>query len=119
MSQFPDHGINDPDIRRLLDAKTPNSNSEALLACTLALMTGHAQGCCDRHRKMMLKKIVANLSILADHPAASGAFRMTVASLQVIWARLLEQSSEPPGYASPARADAHRVLWHGPSETVQ
>ena len=35
--------------------------AEALLASTLALMTGYVQACCDDHRDAMGRKIVANL----------------------------------------------------------
>ena len=35
--------------------------AEALLAGTLALMTGYVQACCDSHRDAMGRKIAANL----------------------------------------------------------
>lgn len=70
MSQFPDHGINDPDIG-VTDAQvlTP---AEALLAGTLALTTGQAQVCCERQRALMAKKIVANLFMLSIFTACFG-----------------------------------------------
>ncbi|CAM3366738.1 hypothetical protein [Polaromonas hydrogenivorans] len=126
MNPFPDHGINDPDVRSIADQDMPSA--EALLAGTLALMTGIAQGCCDRHRQMMSHKIIANLAQLADHPMASPGFRATAANLRVFWVRLLrqgdapagaDQATAPSGHAEPLRSDPHRALWHATPETVQ
>src|SRR3989344_4516252 len=39
--------------------------AEALLAGTLALMTGYVQACCDSHRDALRRKIAANLPLLA------------------------------------------------------
>ncbi|CAN5177502.1 hypothetical protein BH10PSE16_BH10PSE16_07560 [soil metagenome] len=130
MSQFPDHGINDPDVRSIPDQDMPST--EALLAGTLALMTGHAQGCCDRHRDLMARKIISNLSMLSGHPMASSGFRVTVANLRALWIELRQQRPDPAGpqqaamqaaaQAAPAgqlRPDPHRALWHTPSETLQ
>lgn len=121
MNPFPDHGINDPDVHSLPDQDM--SSAEALLAGTLALMTGIAQGCCDRHRELMTHKIIANLTLLSAHATASPGFRVTAANLRVFWVRLLRQGDAPAG-ADPAHVpsghdDPHRVLWHSTPQTVQ
>ena len=132
MNQFPDHGINDPDIGSGEQQRLPTA--EALLAGTLALMTGHAQGCCEDHRALMMKKIIANLALLSSHPQASSGFQAMTAKLHAMWVRLLLQPPQPlpeslknhrPA-ARPAPGDAfhpapapHRVLWHTSPETVQ
>lgn len=130
-SNFPDHGINDPDVQD--DQAHGLPSSEALLAGTLALMTGYAQGCCKGHREMMAKKIVANLSMLTLHPAAAPAFRAMAMNLHGMWFRLVQQlqalgeaapADVPQATARPAMADTpnpdqHRVLWHTTPETLQ
>lgn len=121
MNAFPDHGINDPDVRSIPDQDMPSA--EALLAGTLALMTGISQGCCDRHRQLMTRKIIANLARLSAHPMASSGFRATAANLRVFWVQMLGQGDAAAG-ADPApapsgHATAHRALWHATPETVQ
>lgn len=121
MNAFPDHGINDPDVRSIPDQDMPSA--EALLAGTLALMTGMAQGCGDSHRALMVQKVIANLSTLSSHPMASPGFRATIANLRVFWVRLLrqgdaadraDQAMAPSGHATP-----HPALWHATPEAVQ
>lgn len=133
-SNFPDHGINDPDVQD--DQAHGLPSAEALLAGTLALMTGYAQGCCQGHREMMAKKIVSNLSMLTLHPAAAPAFRAMALNLHGMWSRLVQQLQQlqAPGEAAPAdvpqaaarpamadtpNPDQHRVLWHTTPETLQ
>lgn len=79
---------------------------EALLAGTLALMTGVAQaapGCANLGP--MAAKIVANLSALADQPKLSDPMRQMLARLVVHW----------QGVARKQLADApalpERALW--------
>lgn len=97
MNAYPDHGINDPDIQPDLDADIGLSahqrlpTAEAVLAATLALMTGHAQACCEEHRWVMLRKIVANLHLLAHHPGLSAGFKAVAGQLHAMWARLRDQ----------------------------
>lgn len=126
MNPFPDHGINDPDVRSIPDQDMPSA--EALLAGTLALMTGISQGCCDTHRDLMASKIIANLTLLSDHPMASSGFRATVGNLRVLWLRLQQQGQAPAsadqakvtsGDGGPLRPDRHRALWHTTPEAVQ
>jgi hypothetical protein len=128
MNPYPDHGINDPDMHN--DQHTPGLPSvEGLLAASLALMTGHAQGCCDKHRELMTKKIIANLSMLSRHPMASAGFQAMATELHALWVRQLQQlQSYPTQLAVPAQAarpeprmDAgrDRALWHTTPETIQ
>lgn len=63
--------------------------AEALLAGTLALMTGHAQQADEDLRAMMAHKIVSNLHFLAAHPQLSGGFRATLSNLRGHWQQQL------------------------------
>lgn len=85
---------------------------EALLAGTLALMTGHLQACCDGHREAMAAKIASNLAQLAGHPMLTPPFRAMLASLHTRWDR---------PQATPSRIDeqADQRLWHSTPTSVQ
>ena len=58
--------------------------AEALLAGTLALMTGCAQGT-DGQRGLMSAKIAHNLAQLSEHAALSSEMRRVLARLQTRW----------------------------------
>jgi hypothetical protein len=62
---------------------------EAVLAGTLALMTGYSQALQaalgPQHRLKMGAKIGHNLSLLADHPQLSPGFRQVMLGLQGRW----------------------------------
>jgi len=77
--------------------------AEALLAGTLALMTGYVQACCDSHRDAMGRKITANLQMLADAEGFTPHFRTVVWSLQGRWA---QQSAGQGGDAASAALSA-------------
>ena len=47
--------------------------ADAVLAGTLALLTGHAQCACAQQRMMMARKIRSNLYLLAQHPSLADA----------------------------------------------
>jgi len=83
---------------------------EALLAGTLALMTGHAQACCENHRCLMTCKIVFQLGQLAEHPVLSPPFRAALGNLRTHWQLLQDKGPRP---APDPR------LWHAGPETVQ
>lgn len=117
MNAHPHPGTNDPDIEPDigLGAGQRLPTAEAVLAATLALMTGHAQACCDEHRWVMLTKIVANLHLLAHHPGVSPGFKTVAEQLYAMWARLREEwqeqehepaqpSSQPSAQRSAAQA---------------
>ena len=60
-------------------------SSEALLAGTLALMTGHAQSRCAAHRELMVAKIIANLGALSEVPLLSPGFQALLWTLRQGW----------------------------------
>jgi hypothetical protein len=129
MSSFPDHGINDPDVRR--DPPQGLSGADALLAGTLALMTAYAQSCCDGCRTLMARKIVSNLLVLTQRPAAAPALRSMAANLHGCWTRQLQQlqhlqgqegavaTAPSPGDGLRSSEGRHRALWHVTPETLQ
>ena len=79
-------------------------SADALLAGTLALMTGHAESACDRHKGLMSKKIVSNLFFLAEHPALNPHFRLVVQRMHGHWARIVDPPIPPlPIGLSPLR----------------
>lgn len=85
--------------------------AEALLAGTLALMTGHAQACCDNNRQLMNAKIISNLSQLAEHALLSPQFRAALRSLRAHWQVMQRQRAAAPSTPDPR-------VWHaGPSTT--
>ena len=96
--------------------------AEALLAGTLALMTGYVQACCDSHRQAMGHKIAANLRLLADADGFTGHFRTMVWSLQTRWA---QQAQSQDGNAASAAhmalsaAEQRRALWLAAPEAMQ
>lgn len=119
MSQFPDHGANDVDATAADVQGLPPA--QALLAGTLALMTGHAQACCEGQRALLAQKIIANLFMLSRHPGAPPDFRAIAANLHPLWVRVLQPDpDQPPLALLPAdNFDPHRVLWHTTPETLQ
>lgn len=86
--------------------------AEALLAGTLALMTGHAQACCDDHRRLMARKIAAHLAQLAEHPILSPQFRAALWNLRTHWQLLQEQKAGQP-------SQSDQRLWHTHPASVQ
>jgi hypothetical protein len=63
--------------------------AEALLAGTLALMTGHAQNSCPNRRMLMALKIRHNLDQLRSHDALSEQFRQVLLRLCHEWGALV------------------------------
>jgi hypothetical protein len=95
--------------------------SEALLAGTLALMTGHAQSACATHRDLMGRKIRSNLFFLGQHPALTPNFRTVVQRMHQHWDTLLK-ASESPTAPAPLGSDdllPERRLWHTTASWVQ
>lgn len=86
--------------------------AEALLAGTLALMTGHAQACCDNHRQLMNAKIVANLSQLSEHPILSPQLRTALWNLRTRWNVLQRQRAAAVTASDPR-------LWHASPPSFQ
>ncbi len=94
--------------------------AEALLAGTLALMTGYMQACCDSHRDAMGRKIVTNLQLLGQADVFTPHFRTMVWSLQGRWAQqCAAQGGEPAAQQALSAAEQRRALWVPAPETVQ
>lgn len=83
--------------------------AEALLAGTLALMTGHAQAGDAARRSLMADKIVANLAQLTGDPTLSETFKAALWKLSCHW-----QVMHP---APAAQRDPH--LWHSRAAALQ
>ena len=117
--------------------------AEAMLAGTLALMTGHARCGCVQHRDMMGSKAAHNLAQLAQHPAMSEGFRAVAIKLHMQWVELIQaervhqhQAAHAPtgapmqvaadaaartylSKAEQSRAEMSRALWHTTPEVIQ
>jgi len=88
---------------------------EALLAGTLALMTGYAQSARDcAHRPLMARKLVANLSCLSSHPQLSPAMHTMLANLRTRWELEMEHDAE-----AAAAQLRPTPLWHAVPTRVQ
>ena len=75
-----------PARSRLADEEYVLPTVEALLAGTLALMTGCAQDGGDRGmRELMAGKVVSNLLRLSEHPDLSPAMRRMLTQLSERW----------------------------------
>ncbi len=72
------------------DGEYDMPSAEAMLAGTLALMTGHAQSACPRQRCLMSEKIVSNLAQMAQHPGFSANFQAVTERIRPIWALLTQ-----------------------------
>ncbi len=82
---------------------------EALLAGTLALMTGcaqHSGPVCQR--ELMVGEVVSNLTELAQHPALSQPMRVLLGRLSSRW--LLELGSAAAPTAGMMPLPEHRTL---------
>ncbi len=72
---------------------------EAVLAGTLALMTGIAQTGRLAQRGPMIDKVIGNLVLLAGHPQLSMEFRCAVGGLRRHWERLSQHGPDPSAHA--------------------
>ena len=87
---------------------------EALMAGTLALLTGYAQSPPDgAHRSAMAAKVVANLRQLSEHSELSTPMRAMLANLRTRWQVELEQRGAAAQPLAPA------ALWHPAPAGVQ
>jgi hypothetical protein len=87
---------------------------EALMAGTLALLTGYAQSTpgCDC-RPAMARKLVSNLFALSGHPDLSSPMQTMLANLCTRWQVEVERDASMQNIGSP------RALWHAAPEGVQ
>lgn len=78
---------------------------EAVLAGTLALMTGYGQALqADLHpqqRIAMGVKIVTNLDLLAEHPALSESFQRIALGLRARWRLMSDCTAQAAPTAAP------------------
>lgn len=119
------------------------SEQEAVLAATLALMTGFAHGCCPAHKGPIAAKVADQLSALVHSmqgPQLSCDMQALLLRLRSRWtaaaahyaeAHLNEMRSDLRSQADAAAAAAMHmpaaasptptpdVLWHAPLETLQ
>lgn len=86
-------------------------SADALLAGTLALMTGHAQSHDPQLRDLLAFKIHAHLLRLQNEPRLSPPFRQIVQRLHSAWARMGEPAASAPGFADP--------LWQAANTRLQ
>ena len=104
------------DLPNASDEEYSLPRAEALLAGTLALMTGYVQACCDSHREAMGHKIVTNLEALAQAQALSPHFRTMLWNLQARWQ---PQGLQEHASAALTAAEQRRALWLTAPEAVQ
>lgn len=119
------------------------SEHEAVLAATLALMTGFAHGCCPAHKRPIAAKVADQLSALVHSmqgPQLSSDMQALLLRLRTRWtaaaahyaeAHLNEMRRDLRTQANAAAAAAMQmpaaasptptpdVLWHAPLETLQ
>lgn len=87
---------------------------EALMAGTMALLTGYAQSAPDcANRPLIAKKVVSNLFFLAAHPHISAPMQTMLGNLRTRWQLELEKGMHAQSYTLP------RELWHPTPEVVQ
>ncbi|MCK6432952.1 MAG: hypothetical protein L6Q68_07965 [Aquabacterium sp.] len=94
------------------DADEPHAlpSLEALMAATLALMTGWAGPCpqarVDEHtqRRLIARKIVSNLFFLQHHPQAPPNLRQVCANAHARWQPLAADGGAPGAVPSAARS---------------
>lgn len=95
--------------------------TEAMLAGTLALMTGHAQSACATQRDLMGRKIRSNLFFLGQHPELTPSFRTVLQRMHQHWDTLVKACDAPITSSALCNEDLlpERRLWHTTVSTVQ
>jgi hypothetical protein len=96
---------------------------EAVLAGTLALMTGYSQALLaelhPEHRVLMGRKIGNNLALLAEHPLLSAPFQTVLSGLHRRWTQMAGCTAEAASScsAAPCRSRAHAEQQKLPAQT--
>ena len=89
---------------------------EAVLAGTLALMTGYSQAlqaaAHPEHRLPMGRKISRQLELLADHPQLSCGFRQVLAGLGTRWQAMSACTEAAERDCAPSRAPVASATSH-------
>lgn len=108
----------DTEIKRAAGGADPLPDAEAVLAGTLALMTGHAQSGCPQRRLLMALKIRHNLDQLQRHPDLGAPLRIVLQRLCHAWGTLAGGLPAAAGQPDPDRSGAGagaeapaRLLW--------
>lgn len=130
MNQSPQFHIGSPG--ESVDEEYEMPCAEALLAGTLALMTGHAQSCCADHRNLMACKVTSNLFVLSQHPLLSPGFQAMLFNLHGRWRQQVQSQAQSASGADSAHhsqalaaentainLDQSRALWHTTPEMSQ
>lgn len=93
-------------------------SAEALLAGTLALMTGVVERAAmaqplaaHGQSLLMAAKVRKQLGCLSHHPQLSEGFRLTLHRLRVHWDRLMP-TADPSGAVGADPVEAAQRLWH-------
>ena len=107
------------DLPSTCDEEYSLPRAEALLAGTLALMTGYVQACCDSHREAMGHKIVTNLQLLGQADVFTPHFRTMLRNLQSRWVKQCGAAPAEPVAAALSVAEQRRALWLPAPEVVQ
>ena len=92
-------------------------SAEAMLAGTLALMTGYAQHTDAGIRSLMAKKVVSNLFFLSGHPHLTDAFRSMLGNLRTRWQMEAAKGAQHACDVQSARQP--EPLWHATPASVQ
>lgn len=93
---------------------------EALLAGTLALMTGYAQSAPEcSHRAVMAAKLVSHLFCLSGHPQLSPPMQTMLANLCTRWQIEVENGAATAANATTPTALRPTPLWHPVPASVQ
>lgn len=100
------------------DSEYDMPSAEALLAGTLALMTGYAQSACPRQRCLMSAKIVSNLSEMAQHPSFSTQFQAVTDRIRPLWSVLAQAHDTCTAGSGPTPREP-QTLWHAVAPGVQ
>ncbi len=94
--------------------------AEAVLAGTLALMTGHAQARSSSQRAAMGEKVVAGLQHLARSSHFTPHFCALLGSLQHKWVQQCAADSQLPRPAAAlSAAEQRRALWVAAPRVLQ
>lgn len=87
---------------------------EAVLAGTMALMTGFSKAPTVHQKNVLAEKIFCNLGLLSQHPVVSPGFQVMTFKLRSHW--LKQNEGDDFGKSVLERT---RSLWHKPSEKLQ
>lgn len=109
------------------DGEYEMPSAEAMLAGTLALMTGHAQSACQRQQSLMAQKIVSNLLCIAAHPSFSAHFKAVAERMRPHWTVLSQASGNLANLApttqitpvSQPTPGGPQPLWHAAAPRLQ